>query len=563
MTLKICMFSSLYAEVDDVPIEIPGKAGAVKLLAYLALQKGQPIPVHRAASDLWPATSSEDSLRKAAENLRSIIGSERSRVYSVNGFIRLDCTGAKIDILEFDERIASKQRTTAAGGMDLFTGKLLTGFTESWVLQAQLQYTEKYRKLVEYLYEQAKQANRPEVQATVLRKALCILPEVQDWWESLIELQTRIGAHAEALSTFDQYRKYLAAVSAEHRVDIRPRCSSDRLIKMLRTPAQPIETPSLVHPRIFETVEGAVPAGSPYYVARHEDNAGKAAVAGSVSTLLIKGPGQTGKTSLLHRLLQDSGQQGAVIYRTAWRSVTASEIKDPAQFYTTQMRGLAKTFNLPPPANTQSHLSPEATFEQYLRDEILAAHNTRLIWAIDDADRLFDVDYREDFFGLLRALHNERSYDPQDPLQHLTIVLTYSTEAHLFIQDLNRSPFNVGVRVELSDFTRNQVTELNERYESPLNQDQLERAYSLLNGHPYLTRKLLYSVQVEKNDPEAMLNENPFASRIYLAHLEHLDRAVNGTSQAAQEVKAGLRAIIAGAGCTRQAEARILASGIL
>jgi AAA-like domain len=389
-----------------------------------------------------------------------------------------------------------------------------------------------------------------------------MLPEVQDWWESLIELQTRIGAHAEALSTFDQYRKYLAAVSAEHRVDIRPRCTSDRLIKMLRTPAQPIETPSLVNPRIFETVEGAVPAGSPYYVARHEDNAGKAAIEGSVSTLLIKGPGQTGKTSLLHRLLQASSQQGAVIYRTAWRSVTASEIKDPAQFYTTQMRGLAKTFNLPPPANNQSHLSPEATFEQYLRDQILAEHNKRLIWAIDDADRLFDVDYREDFFGLLRALHNERAFDPQDPLQHLTIVLTYSTEAHLFIQDLNRSPFNVGVRVELSDFTRNQVTELNERYESPLNQDQLERAYSLLNGHPYLTRKLLYSVQVEKNDPEAMLNENPFASRIYLAHLEHLDRTVNGTSQAAQEVKAGLRAIIAGAGCTRQAEARILASGI-
>ena len=49
----------------------------------------------------------------------------------------------------------------------------------------------------------------------------------------------------------------------------------------------------------------------------------------------------------------------------------------------------------------------------------------------------------------------------------------YATEVHLFIRDLNQSPFNVGTRVALEDFTRPQVARLAE----------------LVGGHPCLTRR--------------------------------------------------------------------------
>ena len=39
--------------------------------------------------------------------------------------------------------------------------------------------------------------------------------------------------------------------------------------------------------------------------------------------------------------------------------------------------------------------------------------------------------------------------------------IAYATEAHLFITDMNQSPFNVGARLTLKEFSKEQVTELN------------------------------------------------------------------------------------------------------
>src|SRR5438067_11009251 len=75
------------------------------------------------------------------------------------------------------------------------------------------------------------------------------------------------------------------------------------------------------------------------------------------------------------------------------------------------------------------------------------------------------------------------------------MAIAYATEAHLFISDLNQSPFNVGTRLVLDDFTPDQVAELNRRYDSPL-KDESEAAtfYGLLSGHPYLVRKGLHEM---------------------------------------------------------------------
>ena len=44
------------------------------------------------------------------------------------------------------------------------------------------------------------------------------------------------------------------------------------------------------------------------------------------------------------------------------------------------------------------------------------------------------------------------------------MAIAYATEAHLFITDVNQSPFNVGTRLTVEDFTLSQVADLNERY---------------------------------------------------------------------------------------------------
>jgi hypothetical protein len=72
--------------------------------------------------------------------------------------------------------------------------------------------------------------------------------------------------------------------------------------------------------------------------------------------------------------------------------------------------------------------------------------------------------------------------------------MAYATEAHLFITDLHQSPFNVGTRLTLEDFTKEQVAEMNRRYGSPLDEAQVERYFDLVGGHPYLARRGLHEM---------------------------------------------------------------------
>src|SRR4030095_4922623 len=60
---------------------------------------------------------------------------------------------------------------------------------------------------------------------------------------------------------------------------------------------------------------------------------------------------------------------------------------------------------------------------------------------------------------------------------------------------MNQSPFNVGTRLALEDFTLEQVAELNRRYGSPLRDGAgAARFFRLVGGHPYLVRRGLHEL---------------------------------------------------------------------
>ena len=93
----------------------------------------------------------------------------------------------------------------------------------------------------------------------------------------------------------------------------------------------------------------------------------------------------------------------------------------------------------------------------------LGQNQTHLVWGMDEVDRLFTCAFGNEVFGLFRSWHNARSLDPAGPWPRLTLALAYATEAHLFITDIHQSPFNVGTRLVLEDFTLAQMAELNRR----------------------------------------------------------------------------------------------------
>jgi hypothetical protein len=180
---------------------------------------------------------------------------------------------------------------------------------------------------------------------------------------------------------------------------------------------------------------------------------------------------------------------------------------------------------------------------------------------MDEVDRLFTYDYASEVFGLFRSWHNARSLDPTAPWQRLTLAIAYATEAHLFITDINQSPFNVGTRLELDDFYFDQVKELNERYGSPIENDEdIDKYFNLVGGHPYLVRKGLHEMASHGLDFETLRakadrEDGPFG--------DHLRRMISAVEQD-PEICEVLKALLRGAPCTsNESFYRLRSAGIM
>jgi hypothetical protein len=219
------------------------------------------------------------------------------------------------------------------------------------------------------------------------------------------------------------------------------------------------------------------------------------------SVILIKGARQMGKTSLMARGLQEARRTGAKIVLTDFQKLNASHLESVDKLFLALAGSIADQLDIDfnPAESWNPRRGPSMNFERFLKREVLGPLSSSLIWGMDEIDRLFSCSFGSEVFGLFRSWHNERSLDPDGPLKKLTLAIAYATEAHMFIRDMNQSPFNVGTLLVLTDFTPAQLSELNKRYGSPLkDQSELNQFYDLIGGQPYLTRRGLNELASRK-----------------------------------------------------------------
>ncbi len=250
----------------------------------------------------------------------------------------------------------------------------------------------------------------------------------------------------------------------------------------------------------FETTGGAVPIDSSLYIIRRTDRELLNAVERKDSIILLKGPRQVGKTSLLARGLKLARQNNSKIILTDFQQLNSTHLNTIDSFYMTLGYTIAEQLDIDvyPDDVWKDRRSPSINFERYLRREILEKIPSPVVWGLDEVDKLFSCSYGSEVFGFFRSLHNARALDPDSPWSRLTMAIAYATEAHLFITDLNQSPFNVGTKLVLEDFSIEQVNELNRRYGQPLkNNAEVERLYFLVGGHPYLVKRGLHEIAAQ------------------------------------------------------------------
>ncbi len=275
------------------------------------------------------------------------------------------------------------------------------------------------------------------------------------------------------------------------------------LVQSATAPSRPPSFSSVDSQEQLEPVGGAVPIGSKFYILRMADENFRAALVRRDSSVLIKGARQVGKTSLLARGLQQAREAGAQVVLTDFQKLSSEQLTTTEAFYLALAEIIADQLDLSvlPEEVWNSRRGPSLNFERYLRREVLGKIPSHIVWGLDEIDRLFTCSFGSEVFGLFRSWHNERALDPQTPWQRLTLAMAYATEAHLFITDMNQSPFNVGTRIALGDFNFEQVAELNTRYGNPLkDKPEVARYVRLVGGHPFLVRCGLHEMVSQKID---------------------------------------------------------------
>jgi hypothetical protein len=310
---------------------------------------------------------------------------------------------------------------------------------------------------------------------------------------------------------------------------------------------------------------GAVALDSEYYIERDTDAVFLDALADRASIVLVKGPRQMGKTSLLARGLQQARSRGHKVVLTDFQKLNQDDLATIGTFFRALAELVADQLDLDLPSDktwsAASGSNVNLTFERFIRREILNKLGQPLIWGMDEVDRLFSCPFANEAFGLWRSWHNARSLTPEGPWGNLTLAIVHATEPHLFIQDLNQSPFNVGVKIVLQDFTIHQVSELNQRYRSPLpDAPALQRYYDLLGGHPYLSRRGFQElskpgITIESFEAEADRDEGPFG--------DHLRRMLVLLAKDT-DLSAAIRGVLAGKpAMSRESFYRLRSSGVL
>lgn len=245
----------------------------------------------------------------------------------------------------------------------------------------------------------------------------------------------------------------------------------------------------------FET--GTVKLDSSFYVVRSEDARALRSVTGEGTTTVIKGVRQIGKSSLLARAIAAAKTAKFRTFYLDFQSLEQAQFKDLSTLLKILARRIAR--ELRPVAQPEEFWNeddgPKFCVSEFLRHAVLTPSEPPLALFLDEVDLVFaQPEYRDDFFSTFRFWHNERANNP-DTWNRLNIVIAHSTEPSMWIQDIHQSPFNVGDRIRLREFTVAQIADLNKRYGHVLKTDtEVTKLHELVGGHPYLVRQALYSI---------------------------------------------------------------------
>jgi len=263
----------------------------------------------------------------------------------------------------------------------------------------------------------------------------------------------------------------------------------------------PREHLMLLRKAILQFPEGSVALDSPFYIQRSSiDSLCRETVIKPGALIRIKAPEMMGKTSLMTRILARAVREK---YQAVYLDLSAADLgilTNLDKFLRWLCLMVSRQLKLENKLNEYWNtdiLGSNDNCTVYFEEYLLAETPAPLVLGLDEVARLFAyTEVVEDFLGMLRSWHEKAKIS--DIWKKLRLVMAHSTEVYIPL-DMNQSPFNAGVPVELLEFDSQQIHDLARVQGLDWDEGQLRELISAIGGHPYLVRLAMYEISCGKS----------------------------------------------------------------
>lgn len=244
--------------------------------------------------------------------------------------------------------------------------------------------------------------------------------------------------------------------------------------------------------RSFYVAGGTVPVGSAAYVTRRADeDLFNDLLRGEFCYILTSR--QMGKSSLMARTAARLREEGLLVGVIDLTSI--GHDLDREQWYYSLLMNLAGVLRMRKELRAfweeREDLPPLQRWMEALRFVLTERPSDRLVIFIDEIDTVLALPFEAgEFFAAIRSCLNRRSENPE--FERLTLCLLGVANPSDLISDTRLTPFNIGRRIELNDFTEHEARALEAGLgsEEIVRRAVLERVLHWTGGHPYLTQRL-------------------------------------------------------------------------
>jgi hypothetical protein len=177
-------------------------------------------------------------------------------------------------------------------------------------------------------------------------------------------------------------------------------------------------------------------------------------------------------------------------------------------------------------------------------ENFVSEHNEiPILLCFDEVDRVFKTPIKSGFFASIRSFYNSGAIDPV--WENVRWLLVTSSEPRFFIEDLSQSPFNIGMQIELSTFTSEEVATFAHRHALTLSTKELDEIMLYVGGHPYLTHLLIYHLVHNSESRAKLFDPHTAGGGIFR---DHLHRYLIQFQQE-EKLAEAMRSIINGESC--------------